>query len=51
MNESELCPFSPLVCDQVTVTESKLLSLDEKCVEDGITTEGTKKYRLVQLNH
>ncbi|XP_029477658.1 cation channel sperm-associated auxiliary subunit delta-like [Oncorhynchus nerka] len=39
---SPLCKFFPLV----TVTESKLLSLEEKCVEDGITTEGTKKYRL-----
>ncbi|XP_010896049.2 cation channel sperm-associated protein subunit delta isoform X2 [Esox lucius] len=39
---SPLCTFFPLV----TVTDSKVLSFKEKCVEDGITTEGIKKYRL-----
>ncbi|KAJ7999926.1 hypothetical protein DPEC_G00199470 [Dallia pectoralis] len=45
---SPLCTFFPLV----TVTNSKLLSFKEKCVEVGITTEGIKKYRLdIEVSH
>ncbi|KAM6977731.1 cation channel sperm-associated auxiliary subunit delta-like [Aplochiton taeniatus] len=39
---SHLCQFFPLV----TLTNSLLLSCIVKVVENGITTEGTKKYRL-----